>query len=484
MKVNQLLFLATAAAAVTSSCQKAPVSEQEITKAVTFSSTISNQVTTKAAGADWENNDAIGVFMKTGSGLSNALASNKQYVTSSGDGNFKATSATEEISYPADGSNVDFIAYYPYQTTISNNVYPVNVSDQTQQNKIDFMYANNVTGANKNTANAQLQFSHKLSKVNLTITAGKGVSTLSGLTVTYNGFNTTANFDLATGTLAASANPAAIKAKTTAGTSNTTAEAILLPVTSAAGAKVEFKIGTETYTWTLPSSTTYEAGKKYSYNIMLQEEAGNNTAVVASGSIVDWTDVPSGSYTIGKDEDNGGGTTDPVEQTIYEEDFGSTVVSSNTKIASFTGWSNTSVTYTDQFATADIRKLSVTATNSNGTNHIWLPASKDAELAIDGINTDKATQLKLTFDAAANVFNSGTTFDFQAIDITINGQVFHPKSQIVSQADKQANIFFPVEVDLSTLTSIPASSKLTISTTTANNTVGVRIDNIVLKGQK
>jgi len=122
--------------------------------------------------------------MKTGSGLSNALASNKQYVTTSGDGNFKATSATEEISYPADGSNVDFIAYYPYQTTISNNVYPVNVSDQTQQNKIDFMYANNVTGANKNTANAQLQFSHKLSKVNLTITAGKGVSTLSGLTVT------------------------------------------------------------------------------------------------------------------------------------------------------------------------------------------------------------------------------------------------------------------------------------------------------------
>jgi len=266
MKVNQLLFLATAAAAVTSSCQKAPVSEQEITKAVTFSSTISNQVTTKAAGANWESNDAIGVFMKTGSGLSNALASNKQYVTTSGDGNFSASSTTEEINYPADGSNVDFIAYYPYQTTITNNIYPVNVADQTQQNKIDLLYANNVTGANKNKPNAQLQFSHKLSKVELTVAAGTGVSSLTGLTVTYNGFNTTANFDLATGTLAAGANPTAIKAKTTAGTSTTFAEAILLPVTSVAGAKVEFKIGNETYTWTLPSSTTYEAGKQLQYH--------------------------------------------------------------------------------------------------------------------------------------------------------------------------------------------------------------------------
>lgn len=480
MKVNQLLFLATAAAAVTSSCQKAPVSEQEITKAVTFSSTISNQVTTKAAGANWESNDAIGVFMKTGSGLSNVLASNKQYVTTKGDGNFNASSTTEEINYPADGSNVDFIAYYPYQTTITNNIYPVNVADQTQQNKIDLLYANNVTGANKNKPNAQLQFGHKLSKVELTVAAGTGVSSLSGLTVTYNGFNTTANFDLATGTLAAGANPAAIKAKTTAGTSTTLAEAILLPVANVAGAKVEFKIGNETYTWTLPSSTTYEAGKKYSYNITLQEQAGNNAAIVASGNITDWTDVPSGSYVIGKDEDNGG-TTDPVEQTLYTEDFGSTIVSSNTKIAAFTGWSNTTVTYTDQFAVSDIRVLK---SGDNLTNHVWLPANKDAELAVGNINTEKSSKLKLTFDIAANVFNAGTKFDIKDLSIDLNGQKFSPASKVLSKDNNDANIFYTVEVDLSSATSVPASSKITLATTATNNTVGVRIDNIVLKGQK
>jgi hypothetical protein len=479
MKVNQLLFLATAAAAVTSSCQKAPVSEQEITKAVTFSSTISNQVTTKAAGANWESNDAIGVFMKTGSGLSNALASNKQYVTTKGDGNFSASSITEEINYPADGSNVDFIAYYPYQTTITNNTYPVNVADQTQQNKIDLLYANNVTGANKNKPNAQLQFGHKLSKVELTIAAGTGVSSLTGLTVTYNGFNTTANFDLATGTLAAGANPAAIKAKTTAGTTTTAAEIILLPVASVAGAKVEFKIGNEIYTWTLPSSTTYEAGKKYSYNITLQEQAGNNAAIVASGNITDWTDVPSGSYVIGKDEDNGG-TTDPVEQTLYEENFGETTVS-NIKIASFNGWSNTSVTYADQFAVSDIRYLK---SGENQTNHVWQPANKEAELAISNINTEKAAKLKLTFDIAANVFNAGTKFDVKDLSIDLNGQKFSAISKVLSKDNNDANIFYTIEVDLSAATSVPASSKLTFSTTATNNTVGIRIDNISLKGQK
>jgi hypothetical protein len=478
MKVNQLLFLATAAAAVTSSCQKAPVSEQEITKAVTFSSTISNQVTTKAAGANWESNDAIGVFMKTGSGLSNALASNKQYVTTKGDGNFSASSTTEEINYPADGSNVDFIAYYPYQTTITNNIYPVNVADQTQQNKIDLLYANNVTGANKNKPNAQLQFGHKLSKVELTVAAGTGVSSLTGLTVTYNGFNTTANFDLATGTLAAAANPAAIKAKTTAGTTTTAAETILLPVASVAGAKVEFKIGNETYTWTLPSSTTYEAGKKYSYNITLQEQAGNNVAIVASGNITDWTDVPSGSYVIGKDEDNGG-TTDPVEQTLYEEGFGTEKIAANTDFDKFTGWANTAVKYT-----LDAGKLSIRYTGFSD-NNIWVPANADAKFTVSDINTAGANKLKFKFAFGVNSTAAASAFDSKDIIVTFNGKTYSPASVVFSDANGyKTNTKYPLEIDLSAETNIPANSTISMAVAGTANTIGIRFDDLTLIGQK
>lgn len=478
MKVNQLLFLATAAAAVTSSCQKAPISEQELTKAVTFSSTISNQVTTKAAGANWESNDAIGVFMKTGSSLSSALASNKQYVTTKGDGNFSASSITEEINYPADGSNVDFIAYYPYQTTITNNIYPVNVADQTQQNKIDLLYANNLTGANKNKPNAQLQFGHKLSKVELTVAAGTGVSSLSGLTVTYNGFNTTADLDLATGTLAAGANPTAIKAKTTAGTSTTLAEAILLPVASVAGAKVEFKIGNETYTWTLPSSTTYEAGKKYSYNITLQEQAGNNAAIVVSGNITDWTDVPSGSYVIGKDEDNGG-TTDPVEQTLYEEGFGTEKIAANTDFDKFTGWTNTAVKYT-----LDAGKLSIRYTGFSD-NNIWVPANADAKFTVSDINTAGATKLKFKFAFGVNSTTAASAFDSKDIVVTFNGKTYSPASVVFSDANGyKTNTKYPLEIDLSAETTIPANSTISMAVAGTANTIGIRFDDLTLVGQK
>ncbi|MEZ0450640.1 fimbrillin family protein [Sphingobacterium thalpophilum] len=477
MKVNQLLFLATAAA-VTSACQKAPLPEQDITKAVTFSSTISNQVSTKAAGDKWEANDAIGVFMKAGSGLSNVLAGNKQYVTTNGDGNFSAGSATEEILYPSDGSSVDFIAYYPYQSTISNGIYPVDISDQTQQNKIDLLYANNVAGVNKNNPDAQLQFSHKLSKVNLTVTAGKGVSTLTGLTVTYNGFNTTASFDLATGTLTAAGNPAAISAKTVAAASSTMAEAILLPVANVTNAKVEFKIGSETYTWTLPSTTSYEAGKKYTYNITLQEEAGNNTAVVASGNITDWTDIPSGSYTIGKDEDNGGGT-DPVEQTLYEEGFGTEKVASNTDFDKFTGWSNTAVKYT-----LDAGKLSIRYTGFND-NNVWVPANADAKFTVSDINTAGATKLKFKFVLGVNSNSAASAFDAKNIVVTFNGKSYSPAATVFSDENGyKTNTKYPLEIDLSSETSIPANSTISIAVAGTANTVGIRLDDLALTGQK
>ncbi|WP_437920398.1 fimbrillin family protein [Sphingobacterium sp. LRF_L2] len=482
MKVNKLLLAtAVSAIALASSCQKAPLPESEMTSAVTFSSKIANQVTTKASNNAWESNDAIGVFMKTGTGLSNVLASNKQYVTPNTSGNFTAASTSEEILYPTDGSTVDFIAYYPYQATVSNNSLSVNLADQSTQNKIDLLYSANATGLSKSNTNAQLEFSHVLSKVELTVAAGSGVSSLSGLAVQFDGLNTTADFALASGSLSNVANKTAFNAKMTAGTSTTVAEAIVLPATAISGAKVVFQLSGATYTWEMPSTATFEAGKKYQYSIQLSNDASGQTAAVVSSTIVNWTDVPSGSYTIIKDED--GGTTEPTDPTgetvtIYEEDFGTLTFSSNPKIAAYTGWSNSSVTYTDQFGAADIRKT------STSTNHVWLPANKDAELSIAGINTAGASQLSLKFQIAANVFNTGTTFDVSNLKIVLNGQEFTPTSKVLSRDNNDANIFYEIELDLSAATSVPASSTLVFSTTTATNTVGVRLDDIVLSGTK
>ncbi|MFZ4860938.1 fimbrillin family protein [Sphingobacterium sp. Mn56C] len=483
MKANKLLFAsALAAVAMTTACQKSPAPESDFNSAVKFSSKIANQVVTKAANNAWENNDAIGVFMKTGAGLTNVSASNKKYVTNNGSGNFTAASTAEEIFFPEDGSKVDFIAYYPYQAALTNNAIAVNVADQSQQSKIDILYANNAKDASKTNPNAQLVFNHALSKVEVTVTKGNGVASLNGLAVQFNGFNTTANFELSSGILTGQGTKASFAAKTTAGASSTVAEAIVLPVSNVSGATVVFKLAQGDFTWPLPTTTNYEAGKKYSYNVTLTTDAAGNQAAVVTATITDWIDVPSGSYVIGKDEDGGTTPTDPTtpgESTVlFTETFGTEDLSKanpKPKIEAYKGWDNTSLVYSDQFKTTDVR--------STGTlsNHLWFPANKDAEFKIDNINTDKVSDLKVKFAVTTNA-SKELTFDVNKIKLTLNGKDFFPASRVLTATE--ANKFSEVEVDLSSVKDLPKVSSLVFYIQGTSNTVGVRIDDISLSGLK
>ncbi|MEN0052045.1 MAG: fimbrillin family protein [Mucilaginibacter sp.] len=282
---------------------------------VQFSSVISGQIKTKAVNDTWEANDAIGVFMKTGTGLSNVLAANKSYTTA-GDGTFTATSADQTIFYPEDGSSVDFIAYYPYKQSLTNNSYPVNVTDQSLQAATDLMYANNAMGLSKNSSNAQLVFVHQLSKIQITVKNGVGIPDLNGLRTTISGLKTTANFDLATGVLSGQGQTADIQAKTNAQNSITTSEAIVLPTTDETNIKVIFVLGTKTYTWALPAGTKFEQGKKYSYEVELEGPGGNSgIATSLNATIANWTDTPSGSYSL--DQESTG--TNPPQTSAYME---------------------------------------------------------------------------------------------------------------------------------------------------------------------
>jgi len=298
MKIRNLQFAVLAVSVFVASCRKdntRDVINQAGTE-VKFSSTINGQIKTKAVNDAWEANDAIGIYMKTGTGLNQILANNKSYTTT-GDGSFKSSSTDQTIYYPEDGSQVDFVAYYPYKQALSANTYPVNVSNQSSQGAIDLMYAN-VAGLSKTSTNAQLVFSHQLSKIEITVTNGLGVASLSGLITNISGLKTTANFDLATGTLSGQSAASNILAKTSTNGGTTTAEAILLPTTDESDIKVVFTIGSRTFTWALPADTKFEAGKKYSYQVELRGQGVVDSGVAASlkTTITNWTDVPAGSF--------------------------------------------------------------------------------------------------------------------------------------------------------------------------------------------
>lgn len=239
---------------------------------VQFTSSVEGETGTKATGNTWEANDNIGVFMKKASDAS-VLAANKKYTTTTGNGNFTAQTS-DAFSYPGDGSAVNFVAYYPYKSTITGNIYKVDVSSQSNLPAIDLMYANNSTGFSQaSTTLPNLNFAHQLARVNLIVQAGGGIANLNGITASFQDFNTQADFDLNTGTFAAGTNPANISAKISGtAAAERVASAVLIPITGATNKKVVITLPSgESFTWLLPNGTNLEKGKNYNYTVILQK---------------------------------------------------------------------------------------------------------------------------------------------------------------------------------------------------------------------
>jgi hypothetical protein len=436
-----------------------------------FTSSIGGTPTTRVTGNTWESKDAIGVFMKQGTGLSNVLASNKKYTTE-GNGNFSGD-GSEVINYPDTGS-VDFIAYYPYTANLSGTTLPVSVATQTNLSAIDVLYSNNATGLNKASGTANLNFAHKLAKIEFTVKAGNGVADVNGLSVAYKNVNTTASLDLATGTLSGAATPKDVTAKTTAKAPGQFVEAILLPGDYSAKTVV-FTLASGTYTWTLPASTTFDATKKYTFDITLQtSSSGNQVAVTGAGTITDWTTVPGGSVNVDQDGGTnpgpGPGPGTGTEQSLFLETFGNSGPTANprARMGTYTDFSEKGVTYSDLYTDfADIRS------SATINSHVWLPSGKTTGFKVEGINTTGATNLKLSYNITANV----SAAPIAAIKVKVNGvEQTLPTGTITT-----SNTYVPVN-----LTGIANSNSLTIEfySLAADNTAGYRIDDIKVLGTK
>lgn len=471
MKTNQFLSMAFVLFALGTSCKNDAYRDLQTDAdqygKVSFTSSITGAVNTRVTGNKWDSNDAIGVFMKQGSGLTNVLAANKKYVTS-GDGNFSGADG-DVINYPEDGS-VDFIAYYPYSTNVSNNTLAVNVSNQTNFTAIDVLYANNAVGQNKESGVANLAFTHKLSKIELSVKAGNGVTGLTGLTSVYQNVNTTANLDLANGNLSSISGAQQVSAKVTAQGADQLVEAILIPG-DYSGKEVLFTVNGENYKWVLPTSLTYEAGKKYTYNLVLQtSESGPAVEVKGSATITDWNTVPGGSFTLTKEEGEIVTPEPGVEQTFFSESFGESGPTSGTRarISSYSDYQVKTVTYSDLYTAeyADVR-----ATGSMNT-HVWFAANRTTGLKIEGIDATGYTNLKLAYDLAAN----GAGAPINAVKVRVNGV----EKTINGTLDAQ-NTYSTIQIE-----NINASNSLTIEfdVPAASNSVGFRLDNVKVLGTK
>lgn len=313
MKIKDLLCMGLVSALVFTSCaNNDDFSEwNDGTQPIKFTSSIQG-MTTKATDAQWAEGDEVGIFMKAGNAdLSSAISSNKKFLTSAA-GVLSAATAGDALYYPADGSDVDFVAYYPYTASLSGTTYSVDVANQENQAAIDLLYSNNAKGLNKESGSPALTFSHKLAKIVMNIETDGSIQSLSGLAVSLNGFNTKADFSLVDGTLSNAGTTAAINMLVNEAAR--TAEAIIVPGNQNS-AKVSFSLNGITKEAAIPTST-FEGGNKYIYTVKLSHSGEVMSIQFGESTITDWTDVPSGNIDVDFNE----GTETPEEGIVITAD--------------------------------------------------------------------------------------------------------------------------------------------------------------------
>lgn len=307
MKLSNLFYLGALSALVLTGCKDNDDNSEWMTDGVVFTSHVEGMVS-RASGSAWSDGDKVGIYMNAGG----TDFENYEY-TASADG--ALTAAGKTLKYPEEGT-ADFFAYYPYQTSISNKTYAVNVSDQSDPTKIDLLYATKTGISNGEAVN--FAFSHQLSQIVINITKDETIANLNGLKIQVKGMNTQASFALADGTLTSTDSKADFDMNVNA--EGTTAEAIVIPTADLTGAELVFTLADgKSFGWDLTQSavSSFDKGTKYTYNASLSMTNGQPSADMGNATIEDWDSQAGGDINV----DFGEGTQTGGEVVVLDEPF-------------------------------------------------------------------------------------------------------------------------------------------------------------------
>lgn len=237
--------------------------------------------------SQWENGDAIGVYMfsaNTTDVIGNA--SNVKYVTTV-DGASQAAFTPSSAPIELHDVAVDFVAYYPFSESVSDFIYTIDLSDQSQGfNKHDLMYASAKNKTFSDDGNLEMTFSHCLSLLKVNVT---GITSMERLTV--EGLKTNATFDLRNASLNVVETQTAMVLEQQVSTANFVG--IVLPSEDISGMKVVIQSAGEKYTYTVPegsSVTKFEKSKIYTFNINVQSPEKNTLEGVTDDNNVPWVE--------------------------------------------------------------------------------------------------------------------------------------------------------------------------------------------------
>lgn len=252
-----------------------------------------NMLMTRAADDHWDDNDAIGVYMVNAENSIVRNVSNYRYtvVTGGQNGTFIPADENNTAYFPEDGTAVNVVAYYPQGNVVENKL-SLDLANQDVQPKIDLMAAK-ATDASKNNPTINLGFKHRLTKLFFEI---EGDVKTDGIYAAIGNQYTDIQYDILNDKLliADGSGKKDIVMKYWNLNNYRFTEAIVLPNeenNSAVDRKLTFKLNEKIFNATISNSTTFEAGKKYTYKVKFEATPSGNINVSITGvSIKNWDD--------------------------------------------------------------------------------------------------------------------------------------------------------------------------------------------------
>lgn len=251
-----------------------------------------NMLMTRAADGHWDKNDAIGVYMVTADNSIVGGVSNYRYVVIDKDnGNFSPDGETNTAYFPESGDAVNVVAYYPQGNVVENKL-SLDLANQDEQPRIDLMSAKAVN-ASKSNPNINLEFKHRLTKLFFEI---EGDVNTDGIYAAIDNQYTDIQYDILNDELliADGSEKKDIVMKYWNLDNYRFTEAIVLPNdenNSAVDRQLTFQLNEKIFNATISNSTTFEAGKKYTYNVKFETTPSGNINVSITGvSIKNWDD--------------------------------------------------------------------------------------------------------------------------------------------------------------------------------------------------
>lgn len=284
--------------------------EIRLSSGLTVQQIVSRSINTDLQGVQIANGNHVGFFINEDvtSNPSTTYPQNLDY-TANGSGGFNGTT----VYFPQSGKGVNIYAYAPYKADLElngNYAFTVKADQSSADNYIasDLLWGQpmkeksdnpgtyvtaNPVARTKN--NVNVSFSHLLSKIEVELTAGSGLTPddFKGATLSIQNTKPSTTLTLANGNISEASGDAIDIIAAKYGTSTTptlTAAAIVVPQIVAKGTKfmkLHLATGGDLY-YTLPNGDdlTLENGKIYKYTITV-----NLTSLTVTSSITEWVSI-------------------------------------------------------------------------------------------------------------------------------------------------------------------------------------------------